>query len=60
MQRPGVVGRYRIAKGRLKLNGVEYKIAVNGAPNQPKFPSTVLKPGGQYRTSTVYRFSVAK
>jgi aldose 1-epimerase len=30
------------------------------SPNQPKFPSTVLKPGGKYQTSTVYRFSVAK
>lgn len=27
------------------------------SPNQPKFPSTVLKPGAEYRTSTVYRFS---
>jgi aldose 1-epimerase len=27
------------------------------SPNQPAFPSTVLKPGQQYKTSTVYRFS---
>jgi aldose 1-epimerase len=27
------------------------------SPNQPKFPSTVLKPGVEYRTTTVYKFS---
>ena len=27
------------------------------SPNEPSFPSTVLKPGDTYRTSTVYRFS---
>ncbi len=29
------------------------------SPNKPNFPSTVLKPGGKYQTTTVYRFSVA-
>lgn len=28
------------------------------APNQPDFPSTVLRPGRTYRTTTVHRFSV--
>ena len=28
------------------------------SPNEPKFPSTVLKPGKKYSTSTVYKFSV--
>ncbi len=28
------------------------------SPNQPQFPSVVLKPGEIYRTATVYRFSV--
>lgn len=28
------------------------------SPNQPEFPSTVLRPGEEYRTTTVYRFSV--
>ena len=28
------------------------------APNQPGFPSTVLKPGEVYKTSSVYKFSV--
>ncbi|HEX3084002.1 MAG TPA: hypothetical protein VHP99_05735, partial [Pyrinomonadaceae bacterium] len=27
------------------------------APNHPHFPSTVLKPGEQYRQKTIYRFS---
>jgi galactose mutarotase-like enzyme len=27
------------------------------SPNQPSFPSTILKPGEEYRTSTVYKFS---
>jgi aldose 1-epimerase len=30
------------------------------SPNKPKFPSTVLKPGAQYRTTTVYRFSTER
>jgi aldose 1-epimerase len=29
------------------------------SPNQPRFPSTTLRPGESYRSSTVYRFSVA-
>jgi len=28
------------------------------APNQPAFASTVLEPGAQYKTSSIYRFSV--
>jgi len=27
------------------------------SPNQPAFPSTTLRPGQQYKTTTVYRFS---
>ena len=27
------------------------------SPNQPKFPSTVLKPGQHYKTTTVFKFS---
>ena len=30
------------------------------APNQPGFPSTVLKPGEHYHTSSEYKFSVQK
>ncbi|HYO80808.1 MAG TPA: galactose-1-epimerase, partial [Bryobacteraceae bacterium] len=29
------------------------------SPNQPAFPSTVLKPDDTYRSTTVYRFSAA-
>lgn len=28
------------------------------SPNQPEFPSTILRPGEMYETRTVYRFSV--
>jgi aldose 1-epimerase len=30
------------------------------SPNQPAFPPVVLRPGGAYRQTTVYRFSVVK
>jgi aldose 1-epimerase len=30
------------------------------SPNQPSFPSTVLKPGETYKTSSVYKFSTQK
>jgi aldose 1-epimerase len=30
------------------------------SPNKPEFPSTVLRPGGVYRTTTMHRFSVEK
>ena len=30
------------------------------SPNQPKFPSTLLAPGQQYHTITVYKLSVSK
>lgn len=29
------------------------------SPNQPDFPSTVLRPGETYETATIYRFAVA-
>jgi len=28
------------------------------SPNQPNFPSTVLEPGKEYHTVTIYKFSV--
>jgi aldose 1-epimerase len=28
------------------------------SPNKPEFPSTILRPGDEYRSETVYRFSV--
>jgi aldose 1-epimerase len=30
------------------------------SPNQPKFPSTILKPGETYTSQTVYAFSTEK
>jgi len=30
------------------------------SPNQPKFPSTILRPGQEYRTRTVFVFGVAQ
>ena len=30
------------------------------SPNQPKFPSTLLKPGQKYHTETVYKLFVKK
>ena len=30
------------------------------SPNQPTFPSVVLKPGDEYRTTTIYKFGTAK
>jgi aldose 1-epimerase len=30
------------------------------SPNQPSFPSTVLKPGTTYTSTTIYKFSAAK
>ncbi len=30
------------------------------SPNQPSFPSTTLKPGETYKTSTIHRFSTVK
>jgi aldose 1-epimerase len=28
------------------------------SPNQPRFPTTVLRPGGEYRSTTIYRFAI--
>ena len=30
------------------------------SPNQPSFPSTVLRPGEEYETRTIYQFSTRK
>src|SRR6185503_9270841 len=30
------------------------------SPNQPKFPSTLLRPGQEYKTSTVFTFGAKK
>ncbi len=28
------------------------------SPNKPDFPNTILRPGSEYETQTIYRFSV--
>ena len=30
------------------------------SPNKPKFPTTTLRPGAEYRTKTVFTFGVSK
>ena len=30
------------------------------SPNHPRFPSTTLRPGSEYRTTTIFGFGVAK
>ncbi|MBN1996699.1 galactose mutarotase [candidate division KSB1 bacterium] len=30
------------------------------SPNQPEFPSTVLEPGDEYKTTTIYKFKVTE
>ena len=50
-------------------NGVKYQFRTGLAletqhfpdsPNEPKFPSTTLRPGQEYKTTTIYKFSVRK
>ncbi|HLI11610.1 MAG TPA: hypothetical protein VKY65_08435 [Alphaproteobacteria bacterium] len=59
-----IVGRYanRIARGRAYRQSDGFCFETQGfpdAPNQPGFPSTVLRPGEWFRSTTVFRFSVA-
>jgi len=57
-----------LADGPPGKNGYRYK--PNGAfalepqhfpdsPNHPEYPSTILRPGDEYRSRTVYRFSIS-
>jgi aldose 1-epimerase len=55
---PGLTGRQGHTYGRrtgLCLEAQHY----NDAPNVPAFPSPVLRPGQEYRQTTVYRFKPA-
>ena len=54
-------------EGTLGKSGVAYGLRTGfcletqhypDSPNQPHFPSTILRPGDEYRTTTVYRFGV--
>lgn len=50
---PGKRGRTYVRRGGLCLETQHFP----DSPNQPNFPSTVLRPGETYCTTTIYRFS---
>jgi len=52
----GKTGRPYLKRGAFCLETQHYP----DSPNQPAFPSAVLRPGQVYRQTTVYRLSVAK
>jgi aldose 1-epimerase len=56
---PGIIGRGQKPSVKYAAFCLETQHYPN-APNQPKFPSTVLKPGQTFRSQTVYSFSVRK
>lgn len=49
----GKSGKTYVHRGGLCLETQHYP----DSPNQPDFPSTILKPGETYETRTIYRFS---
>lgn len=50
----GKAGKPYVYRGGFCLETQHYP----DSPNQPNFPSTILRPGEKYKTKTVYRFSV--
>jgi aldose 1-epimerase len=52
----GKGGKVYVRRGGLCLETQHYP----DTPNRPEFPSTVLRPGEKYATSTIYRFSVER
>jgi aldose 1-epimerase len=52
----GKAGKPYLKRGAFCLEAQHYP----DSPNQPAFPSAVLRPGQVYRQTTVYRLSVAK
>ena len=50
---PGKGGRTYVRRGGLCLETQHYP----DSPNKPGFPTTTLKPGETYRTTTIYKFS---
>ena len=50
----GKSGRPYVHRGGFCLETQHYP----DSPNQPAFPSTILKPGDQYKTTTVFKFSI--
>lgn len=60
-------GNFMQSKNRLRNGKDDFRTAFcletqhfPDSPNQPSFPSTVLKPGKKYHTVSVYKFSVGK
>lgn len=56
-------GRDRGAQGTLyrEHDGIALETQhLPDSPNRPEFPSTVLKPGEVFRSTTIYRFSTSK
>ena len=49
-------GKLVIRRGGFCLETQHYP----DSPNKPDFPSTALKPGQKYQTTTIYKFSIAK
>ncbi len=49
----GKSGKTYVHRGGFCLETQHYP----DSPNQPAFPSTILEPGSEYKTRTVYRFS---
>jgi aldose 1-epimerase len=50
---PGKGGQTYMRRGGLCLETQHYP----DSPNKPDFPTTTLKPGETYRTTTIYKFS---
>ncbi|HVU25354.1 MAG TPA: aldose epimerase family protein [Opitutus sp.] len=49
----GIGGKSYVHRGAFCLETQHYP----DAPNHPEFPSTILRPGETYRSTTIYRFS---
>ena len=56
---PGVIGRGHKPSTKYAAFCLETQHYPD-APNQPKFPSTILKPGEVYKSQTVFEFTVRK
>ena len=52
----GKDGRVYVHRGALCLETQHYP----DSPNHPEFPSTIVRPGQEYRSRTVFAFSVAR
>jgi len=56
-------GRLRGSQGRAYRQGDGVCLETQhypDSPNRPEFPSTVLRPGATFQSTTVHRFSVAQ